>query len=322
MDHSGIDSDLLARYITGEADPAQRARVEEWAAASADHAQELERMRRIWGWGAEAEPGPGADVDTAWSKLEQRIAGEEGRGRVMPIGGGGGGLRRWAAAAALAGVLLAGWWLLQPGTQRYVADAAAVDARLTDSSRAVLSPASALAVRMGRQRRVELSGEAYFEVVRDTGRPFVVETDHVVVTVLGTAFEVSAYDTAAVVRVRVRSGRVQVAAAGDTITLAAGQHAVFHKHRHVLERRPAPPAEAWGNRILQFEEASLRQVAEQLQRSYGVRIALRTEAIARCTLTAEFDDEPIERILAVIADTFGLELTGSGREFALDGEGC
>lgn len=322
MDHSGIDSDLLARYITGEADPAQHVRVEEWAAASADHAQELERMRRIWQLGAEAEPVHQTDVDAAWSKLEQRIAGDEGRGRIRPIRGGGGGARRWAAAAALVGVLLAGWWLLQPGTQRYVADAAAVEARLADSSRAVLSPASAMAVRMGRQRRVELSGEAYFEVMRDAGRPFVVETEQVVVTVLGTAFEVSAYDSSAVVRVRVRSGRVQVAAAGDTVTLTAGQHAVFHKQRHVLERRPAPPAEAWGNRILQFEEASLRQVAEQLQRSYGVRIALRSEAIARCTITAEFDDEPIERILAVIADTFGLELTGSGDEFALDGEGC
>ena len=122
---------------------------------------------------------------------------------------------------------------------------------------------------------------------------------------------------------RVRSGSVRVASGEDTVELKAGEHARYHRTRHFLEREPAPPAEVWGLRILQFEEATLQQVADQLQRIYDVQIDLRNPSINGCKLTAEFDNESIAAILNVIADTFGLELRQQEESyFILDGEGC
>ncbi len=111
-------------------------------------------------------------------------------------------------------------------------------------------------------------------------------------------------------------------AGDDALELTAGQHARFDKGRHFLERKAAPPAEAWGLRILQFEEAGLQEVVAQLERLYPVRITLAHEGLERCKLTADFDDETIEVILDVIAETFGLELERNVNGFLLDGSGC
>lgn len=357
MDQNGIDSELLARYVAGEADAWQRGRVEAWVALDRANAEELDRMQRIWSiaadagsialreelraWDVAAEAlakareaedrawamGEAAAAkawsmeDRAWAKVEARIAASDGKGRVIPMRRIN--WQRWlAAAAVLAGVLLAGRWIMQPSLEQFASLSEPMDVFLADSSAIVLSPGTTIAARMGRQRSVTLKGEAYFAVRRDEERPFVVDAGDVRVAVLGTAFTVSAYDTADVVVVRVRSGRVRVEAGPDTLTLTAGQHARYRKSRHLLERTPAPPAEAWGWRILHFDRAPLDEVARQLERSYKVRLTFASASIARCTLTAEFDNEPIEVILGVIADTFSLTLARDGDRYVLNGEGC
>lgn len=122
--------------------------------------------------------------------------------------------------------------------------------------------------------------------------------------------------------VRVRSGRVRVEAGDERVQLTAGERVRYHRQRHFLERPPAPPAEVWGTRILHFEQATLAQVARELERIYPVRITLRNDRIAACRLTAAFDDEPIAAILAVIAETFGLQVEETDGQYVLDGDGC
>lgn len=318
-----IPSDLLAAYLAGETDAAQQRAVEDWAAASHENARELERMRSLWVLGAEARAVTEVDVDAAWGRVEARIADAERRGRVRPIGGGTNWTRWMAAAAVVAGLVFASRWFMQPKAIEHFAQAEAVEVLLGDQSRSVLSPGSRLDERMGDHRDIRLQGEAYFEVQRDEQRPFVVDAGEVRVTVLGTAFEVSAYDTSAVVRVRVRSGRVRVNAGEQAVELEAGEHAVFHKQRHFLERSPAPPAEVWGTRVLHFEGAALAQVADLLERIYKVRITLYNDRVAACRLTAEFDDESIETILTVIAETFRLQVVkATDGTYTLDGDGC
>lgn len=357
MDHNGIDSDLLARYVAGEADIWQRGRVEAWVALDRANAEELDRMQRIWSIAADAgsialreelrawevaadalakakqaedrawAKGEAASAkalsmeDRAWAKVEARMAEAEGKGRVIPIRRVQ--WRRWAVAAAVVvGVLLAARWVMQPSLEQFASLNEPLDALLADNSTVVLSPGTSIDARMGHERRIRLKGEAYFAVQRDEARPFVINAGDVQVTVLGTAFTVAAYDTSDIVEVRVRSGRVRVLAGADSLVLNAGEHARYSKSRHMLERAPASPAEVWGWRILHFDSAPLDMVAGQLERIYKVRVQLKHSGLARCTLTAEFDDEPIEAILGVIADTFGLQLIREGNNYTLDGEGC
>lgn len=316
-----IPSELLASYLSGEADGAQRRAVEDWAAEAPANADELRRMRALWDLGGHAVDVPGVNVDAAWARLENRIADAEGTGRVRSIGA-----RTWtrwlSAAAMVAMLVLAARWFFQPASTTYLAQAQPEQILLADSSRTVLFPGSKLKETMGKQRAISLQGRAYFEVRRDEQRPFTVDAGDLRVTVLGTAFEVADYDTAAYATVRVRTGHVRVVAGADTMDLLAGDHVRYDKQRHVLERRPAPPMEVYGLRVLKFEGAPMARVVEQLETMYQVRITLGNERIANCRLTAEFNDEPIGSILDVIAQTFGLQVTKETSTFNLEGDGC
>lgn len=316
-----MDSDLLARYIAGEADEELRARVESWAAASEGNAAELLAMQRTWSLGGDLIADAVFDVDAAWARLDGRIEGHEEASTQSTAGG-----LRWstwlAAAAMMTGLVFATWLYLRPSTAHFAANENPVTTELADGSKVVLASNTLLDARMGSTRSVKLSGSAYFEVKRDEEHPFVIDAADLEVTVLGTSFEVTAYDTSGLATVRVRSGRVQVVAGTDTLVLGAGERAWYDRERHFLERTVAAPAEVWGMRVLQFEGATMEQVAMQLQRIYKVRITWNNEAIGRCVLTAEFDDEPIERIITVVAETFGLQVVRTADGFLLDGAGC
>ncbi len=316
-----IPSELLARYLSGEADEAQRRAVEAWAQDDPANANELRRMRELWDLGGKAVDVPKVNVDAAWTKVESRIADAEGKGRVRLIGA-----RHWvrwlSAAAMVAMLVLAVRWFFEPSTITYLAQAEPKQIILADSSRTVLFPGSKLTGRMGKQRAMHLKGRAYFEVRRDAQRPFTVEAGDLQVTVLGTAFEVADYDTARFATVRVRTGHVRVVAGTETVELLAGDHLRYDKQRHQLERRPAPPMEVYGLRVLKFEGAPMARVVEQLENLYHVRITLGNERIANCRLTAEFNDEPIASMLEVIAQTFGLNVTMNAGSYTLEGDGC
>lgn len=318
-DTTPIESEALARYLAGESDAPERERVERWAAADPAHVAELAELRRIWDAAEQAAPMPEPDVDAAWRRVHDRIEGSGGGGRVIPFN-----VKRWlAAAAVVAGVVFATRLLFAPATVELAATGAHVRSTLADSSRVVLTPGSRLTARIGDDRRITLRGEAYFEVARDTAHPFTVATAEVDVTVLGTAFEVTAYDTSTTVQVRVREGRVQVVAAGDTVVLHAGERVRYDRTKHELERGANGPLEHWGDRLLQFDQAPLALVREQLQQRYHVDLELANAAIGQCRLTATFEDEPVDTVLQVIADTFGLRVVHLGRgRYRFEGDGC
>lgn len=315
-----ITSEELAAYMAGELDPEQAQRVERWAAQRIDNAEELRRLQETWTMvgSADAPSADTPDVDRAWDRLNARMNEAEGA-VVRPLWST---WRTWLAAAAMLAMVFTAYriWVNVPTV--HVAQSTARTVLLEDGSSVVLSPGAQLSERMGQHRRVEMEGTVYFDVRHDAERPFEVQADDVVVTVLGTSFEVRSATDTSEFAVRVRTGRVRVKAGGAELVLEAGDRARYDK-RSLLERTPAPPAEVWGERILQFSQAPLSRVVAELERMYQVHVVLANPSLERCQLTAEFDDEPIGSILQVIAETFALELkrTDSG-DYELNGDGC
>ena len=149
------------------------------------------------------------------------------------------------------------------------------------------------------------------------------EAGEVIVTVLGTGFEVSAYDSSRTVQVKVRHGHVRVQVNGREMDLLAGDAASYDKAMGRLVRMELPSSVVWGDRILQFKEAPLVEVVHKLETMYGVRIELGNAAIGNCLLTADFDNEAIERILEVISETFSIRVEHTTPDhYILKGDGC
>ena len=177
--------------------------------------------------------------------------------------------------------------------------------QLADGSTVVLAPASRLVVGEAygeQQRSVTLEGVAWFDV-QDGGPHFTVLAGDALVTDLGTSFTVRA-DPAQPVSVTVTEGRVRLALNTGTdsgVILRAGQSGVLAGGVARVQDRDDQNALAWTRGRLVFADAPFPQVAAELRRWYGVRLVAADSALAVRHLTSEFQGEPLEAVIAVVA---------------------
>lgn len=126
------------------------------------------------------------------------------------------------------------------------------------------------------ERKVEIKGEAYLEVAPDAGKPFVVTTPHTQVQVLGTAFNINAYDDEAAEITTLATGKVRVSSlaqgASSSVTLESGQAARSNSNAISTQAGNVAQAIAWKNGVFSFEDADIPTVMRQLSRWYNVEI--------------------------------------------------
>jgi len=126
----------------------------------------------------------------------------------------------------------------------------------------------------GKERVVELQGEAYFEVQRDPGKPFHVKVNEVNVTVLGTHFNINAYPNEQSIRAVLLEGAVEVSKGTVRKRLKAGELATMAKDDNTiaLSQTNGEAAIAWKNGYFQFEKADIAAVMRQLERWYNITV--------------------------------------------------
>ncbi|WP_343746436.1 FecR domain-containing protein [Chitinophaga sp.] len=124
-------------------------------------------------------------------------------------------------------------------------------------------------------RKVELSGEAYFEVAASSARPFLVTVNDMELTVLGTAFNVSAYPDEAFVHATLLSGKVVVKHHEVSLPLAKGCQAALNRRTGQMTSSPVNTDEAvaWKNGRFIFNAAPMKEIMRQLSRWYNIDVA-------------------------------------------------
>jgi transmembrane sensor len=173
---------------------------------------------------------------------------------------------------------------------------------LVDGTRVLLGPASWI---LSSGRKVQLHGEAYFDVVHDAREPFVVVTGDAIIRDIGTKFSVHS-DSAQAVRVVVSEGAVRIVAGlRDSVNLSAGDVGVVEPPPggRVQASRGAATEDdlAWTRGRLVFRDASMAEVAADLRRWYGVQLRVSDTALLRRHFTGSFANESPDRVLSVIA---------------------
>ena len=156
---------------------------------------------------------------------------------------------------------------------------------LPDGSKVWLNAASSIrypTAFTGKERRVEVSGEAYFEVQRSQqNTPFIVAvidpsgTPDGEVQVLGTHFNVNAYADDGLVRTTLLNGAVRVVKDREGILLKPGQQAGYGRTAkpELVKNADADGAIAWKNGIFQFDEDGIESVMRQVQRWYDIDVS-------------------------------------------------
>lgn len=174
---------------------------------------------------------------------------------------------------------------------------------LTDGTRVYLNSVSEIRFpeKFGTDnRRVELDGEAFFEVVSDPERPFTVMSNGIITKVLGTSFNLNASSDKDVV-VAVRTGKVEVAELenlAQTVVLFPNQKATF-----VLDSKKLLVEEAdmdyldWRNKNITFDLNSLDEVMERIARVYNIQVNLKGYHGESCLIRATYSNKNLYSIL-------------------------
>jgi ferric-dicitrate binding protein FerR (iron transport regulator) len=148
---------------------------------------------------------------------------------------------------------------------------------LADGTKVWLNAASSLSYPTsftGKDRVVELKGEAYFEVARNNAMPFKVRLNNTTVEVLGTHFNVNAYEDDALIKTTLLEGSVRISSGGSTSLLSPGQQAQVNKAGSIklIPDADTELAIAWKKGYFQFKRDNLQQVLGQLTKWYDVTV--------------------------------------------------
>jgi transmembrane sensor len=321
---------LIARYLARQTSSDENERLATWVAQSPENERTFEQLKTVW----QASQTPAAPTETAAAlgRLKARLAQqtpatEPTATPVLPV-------RRWrlrlARPAQMAAILLLLASVLG-GAFYYARPAPALayrvyrtpagrpqHLRLADGSVVTLAPQSQLRypAQFGTgAREVYLEGEAFFEVRKDPKRPFRVHSGAWVTQVLGTKFNVSAVLGASQLAVSLVEGKVQVTDKHDNYLLAPGQQlraerATGRIYRQAFDRQQVL---AWRSNQLVFKNEKLADVANQLERRYGVKLVFADSATAEVRLWATFDNEPLPRVLDALRLAGGLSYHREGQ---------
>ncbi|NDV84307.1 FecR family protein [Bacteroides sp. 51] len=155
-------------------------------------------------------------------------------------------------------------------------------------------------------RKVELTGEAYFDIRKNEQVPFMVHSGKINVKVLGTTFNVEAYDEDDYICVTLATGKVSLSVKdyeGELI-LAPDQQAVYNKQTQEILKRNINAEEVvgWTNNQLYFNSMPLDDIVRKLERHFNVEIEISVEKLKNIRYTGEFvEDESIDEILTMFS---------------------
>ncbi|MBN2805369.1 MAG: FecR domain-containing protein [Prolixibacteraceae bacterium] len=257
------------------------------------------------------------NTEAAWEKVNQQTS-RKAPQRMVRIGK----LLRVAAAVLL---LLATGFLvrqvLENSPVKYVtADNDYSHPRITlpDGSTVTLNHGSTIRYPKhfkGSTREVVLKGEAFFEVVTKPDMSFIVKTKKTAIRVLGTSFNVMAYDSTETVQVYVKTGRVEVSdehlADHHKLTLLPGELGTFHSKTLQVNKISLEHQNplAWYSNELTFEFTTLGEVIATLEHVYHVYIETAPDIDLRQQITATFKRQNPDYIVEVVTLALDLRFT-------------
>ena len=173
-------------------------------------------------------------------------------------------------------------------------------------------------------RQVNLKGEAFFDVKRDEGRPFLIYAGKMTTKVLGTSFNVKAYPETEKFEVSVVTGKVSVTnEAEKEVFVTPKQQVTLELKSDILTINELPKNKTfyWELASLTFDNASMQDVVNNIEHNFNVKIKLKS-SLKNCRLSGNFDQEHLSTILEIICKSIDAEYVMDGQEIYLKGEGC
>jgi len=162
-----------------------------------------------------------------------------------------------------------------------------------------------------KDRTVQLDGEAYFEVAKNKHKPFIIHTRQGTIKVLGTKFNLKAFQNDSTESLSLDEGSVKYTDACDStnfVILSPQQHAVLNDPDNSFNIRPSKLQDAaWMRNQLVFNNITLTEIAKQLERWYGVTITITEANLGRQRYTGAYNNPPLNKLLDQLGYVMGFK---------------
>ena len=187
------------------------------------------------------------------------------------------------------------------------------------------------------EREVYLTGEAFFNVKRDERRPFLVYSNEVITRVLGTSFNVRAYENDREIIVAVKSGKVSVyaktseeylsrAAEQRPVILTPNQQVVFNRESEQVSKQLVEHPEIVLPKptlfMMKYDGTPVTKIFEALEQNYGIDISYDEEILTGCVLTTTMSDEGLYERIEVICRAINAEYMINNAVIVIRSHGC
>ncbi len=326
--HPDDYSELIIKYLSDNASDDEMHRLEAWVASAPEHKDQFIAAKKAWMLSGLGKDPMKLDPVQAWSVITEHIgdgdaAPKETHRLIRPR-------LLWRVAAVVSILVGMSIWLFNlvgGASLTLIAQNGVQEHGLPDGSVVALNRYASVTYQPtsgDKYRKVALEGDAFFEVARDTLRPFLIETQALEIEVLGTAFYVDARPGQSETAVIVQSGKVAVRQGGRELILTANETAIFSKSTQSLTKRINKDKNflGWRSNELQFDHTNLKEVIYVLNRHFHSQVVLENPALEDCALTAVYRNKSLSSIVKIIENTLGLSSHEDGAKIILSGETC
>ena len=309
--------ELITRKLSGEASAEELNEIETILSEDADASSRFTLLQQYW---AQRDKANQLFVEEAFHKISDRL---DSPAIEMPVSAKRSGkhiLRRIAAAATV--ILIAGSILfLKAGNKKEESiqkKTALIEKQnskgvkstlaLSDGSKIWLNADSKIQYPKeftGNTREVYLSGEAFFEVAKNPLKPFIIHLANGTVRVLGTSFNIRAYENEKIIEASVATGRVafipkygKKGKKQDTVFLTADRKVryLFTKEEAIVEPTVSKEDRAWIGGKLIFKAMSFEDIGLELERNFGKKVIFLSDTVRDFRITGSFQNNSLEEI--------------------------
>jgi len=317
-----IDWEILLNYLDGSASADEKKHIEEWIDADSENKKYLERVKKIWNTPPSNFPKP--DTEEALKKVLAKIQNPERLTKIYRLDSTQHGKTYFQiltqsnflrAAAAIVIIVGAAYLMTKIFSKK---DPALVHITTNNIQELTLSDGTKVTLDAGtsfdfpeefsgtRNREVKLNGEAYFEVTRNENAPFIVHANNGLIKVLGTKFNIRAWEKSSEVVVAVEEGKVSLNKESgqekDGIVLTKGKMSKLTREGELTEPEDIDLSQflSWLNREIYYQNTSLSEVINQLERWYNTRIELNDSTLLHNEITVFIENKPLEENLKLV----------------------
>lgn len=341
----------LIKYISGTYTEEDRIFVEKWVSEGADRKELVAQLEKIWDESEDLRQLNNQEVDSAWHSVRSKIGQDDNvdvkikRTRTQSRKDK---VKSWSSPVLkLAAILLLGFGFFtivqQHSEQGAIEQVQTIEEdrrtikaargeqvrfRLNDQSVVTLNGGSEVSFSADYSqdnREIELSGEAYFEV-NNFGQehPFIVLTEKAVITDIGTSFNVNAYPNKETVDIVVAGGEVEVRLnsinRGAVVNLIKGEMVKVEgtEDEFSIQEVDLNNATGWMQGMLVINNERFESVVYRLERFFNIDIEIIHDSLKSERVTATFENEELDRVLAVLAVSLDADFEIDGRKVVIN----